>query len=62
MITTGTNNRTTRDNLTFIDIIIAKDVTIRNTVRNTSSNWVTTKLRITSTSEVHLCMISPVWF
>ena len=41
---------------------MAKETPIKNTVRNTSKSWVTTKFLMTSTSEVHLWIISPVWF
>ena len=34
--------------------------TIRNTVRTTSTSWLHTNWRITSTSEVQRWMISPV--
>ena len=33
---------------------------MRNTVRSTSMSWLHTKVRITSTSEVHRWMMSPV--
>ena len=59
--TTGTKHRTTRDSFTFMENIIPKETVTRKTVRNTSKSCVTTKLRITSTSEVQRCMISPVW-
>jgi len=46
---------------TFMENMIPRYSTIRKQIRNTSGSCLHTKLRITSTSEVHLWMISPVW-
>ena len=56
----GMNSTATRDSLTFIENIMERYRMMRNTVRTTSTSWLHTKLRITSTSEVHRWMISPV--
>ena len=41
---------------------MAKEIPTRKAVRNTSRSCVTTKFRITSTSDVQRWIISPVWF
>ena len=44
----------------FMESITASEKPTRKTTRNTSSSWLVTKLRTTSTSEVQRWMISPV--
>ncbi len=56
----GINSAAIQDSLRFIENIIDIYSTMRKTVLNTSTSWLHTKLRITSTSEVQRWIISPV--
>ena len=58
----GIKTATTSEILTFIENMMAIVITIKKTMRNTSTICALTKLRMTSTSEVQRWMISPVWW
>ena len=62
MTTTGRKARATREIFTLIENMRTKETKTRNRTRKASRHWVVTKLRMTSTSEVHRWMISPVWW
>ena len=61
-MTIGTKMTATSEILTFIVNMMVMVMTIRKLMRNTSTICALIKLRITSTSEVHRWMISPVWW
>ena len=57
---TGIKVRDTRASFQFITSMMPTYSATRNRVRSTSISWLHTKVRITSTSEVHRWMMSPV--
>ena len=56
----GTKAMDTRASRQSMTSMIPTYSTTTNTVRSTSMSWLQTKVRITSTSEVHRWMMSPV--
>ena len=56
----GMNSAEIRDRRRFMVNMMHRYSTMRNTVRTTSTSWLHTNWRITSTSEVQRWMISPV--
>ena len=58
----GRKARATREIFTLMGNMRTKETKTRNRTRKASRHWVVTKLRMTSTSEVHRWMISPVWW
>ena len=56
----GIKAREISDMDTFMENMMPRYSAMRNTVRTTSTSWLQTKPRMTSTSEVHRWIISPV--
>lgn len=54
------NASATNDSRTFIRNMMTRYKMMRKTVRTTSTSWLHTNVRMTSTSEVQRWMISPV--